>query len=87
MTELFDSYEMDLKQCLYRLTEILQRPEKHNLNNNPHEFDEAQKLLKQLEVESMNHVNDDFIRKKVDSFNDWDRFKCIRMSSIRSGSS
>ena len=32
---------------------------------NPYEFTEAQKLLKQMEVEQMNHMSNDQIKKRV----------------------
>ena len=32
---------------------------------NPYEFNEAQKLLKQMEVEQMNHMSNDQIKKRV----------------------
>ena len=33
--------------------------------DNPYEFNEAQKLLKQMEVEQMNHMSNDQIKKRV----------------------
>ena len=33
--------------------------------DNPYEFNEAQKLLKQMEVEQMNHISNDQIKKRV----------------------
>ena len=33
--------------------------------DNPYEFTEAQKLLKQMEVEQMNHMSNDQIKKRV----------------------
>ena len=33
--------------------------------DNPYEFSEAQKLLKQMEVEQMNHMSNDQIKKRV----------------------
>ena len=33
--------------------------------DNPYEFNEAQKLLKQMEVEQMNHMSSDLIKKRV----------------------
>eukprot|EP00347_Sterkiella_histriomuscorum_P017764 403348087 len=76
MSELFDSCHKDFSQCLSLLQQQLTNPEKYNLINNPYEFDEAQKLLKQMEVEQMNHMGNDLIRKKVTQCkNDFDKIR------------
>eukprot|EP00347_Sterkiella_histriomuscorum_P004046 403361950 len=76
MSELFDSCHKDFSQCLSLLQQQLTNPEKYNLINNPYEFDEAQKLLKQMEVEQMNHMGNDLIRKKVTQCkNDFDKVR------------
>ncbi|CDW75283.1 UNKNOWN [Stylonychia lemnae] len=52
------------------------QPDKYNLTNNPYEFEEAQKLLKQMELEQMNHMGNDYIRKSVSTAkNDFDRIR------------
>ena len=47
------------------LKAMIENPDDHDFKNNPFEYDEAQKFLKQMEVESINHMDNDEIRKQV----------------------
>ena len=65
-SDLLQSYEHDFKDCCKHLQEIIDDANPGaKLEKNQYAFDNASKLLKQMEVEAMNFMEDDSIRKRV----------------------
>ena len=66
------SYEHDFTDCIKLLREITDDEDPVSmLEKNKFAMDNAQKLLKQMEVEAMNFMDDDDVRKRV-SFADFE---------------
>ena len=65
MADLLQSYERDFDQCMAMLTKIVHAEEPYDAKRTSFVFEDAQKLLKQMEVEAMNFASDDAIRKQV----------------------
>lgn len=60
------SYEHDFTDCITLLREITDDSDPASmLEKNKFAMDNAQKLLKQMEVEAMNFMDDDNVRKRV----------------------
>ena len=60
------SYEHDFTDCIALLREITDDSDPASmLEKNKFAMDNAQKLLKQMEVEAMNFMDDDNVRKRV----------------------
>ena len=60
------SYERDFKECVTLLTSIVEDGDPVGMfEKNRFALDNANKLLKQMEVEAMNFMDDDSIRKRV----------------------
>ena len=60
------SYEHDFKECMELLKSIIEDDDPvTKLARNQFALDNASKLLKQMEVESMNFMEDDSVRKRV----------------------
>ena len=71
-SDLLQSYEHDFKDCCKHLQEIIDDANPGaKLEKNQYAFDNASKLLKQMEVEAMNFMEDDSIRKRVSSLFTW----------------
>ena len=60
------SYEHDFKDCVKLLEEIIDDADPASkLDKNSFALENANKLLKQMEVEAMNFMEDDSVRKRV----------------------
>ena len=60
------SYEHDFKDCVKLLEEIIGDGDPASkLDKNSFALENANKLLKQMEVEAMNFMEDDSVRKRV----------------------
>ena len=71
-SDLLQSYEHDFKDCCKHLQEIIDDANPGaKLEKNQYAFDNASKLLKQMEVEAMNFMEDDSIRKRVSFLFTW----------------
>ena len=58
-SELLASYEKDLVDCLALLTSVLEADDKFSmLDKNQFALDNARDLLKQMEIEAMNFMDD-----------------------------
>ena len=67
-SDLLASYEKDFKECISLLKEIVDDVDPASrLDKNSFALDNANKLLKQMEVEAMNFMEDDSVRKRVSS--------------------
>ena len=65
-SDLLASYEKDFKECVALLNEIIDDADPAcMLEKNSFALDNASLLLKQMEVEAMNFMDDDSIRKRV----------------------
>ena len=67
--DLLASYEHDFKDCVKLLTSIIADADPvSSLARNQFALENAQKLLKQMEVEAMNYIDDDSVRKRVSTY-------------------
>ena len=65
-SDLLASYEHDFKDCVTLLNEIISDVDPATkLSQNSFALENANKLLKQMEVEAMNFMNDDKVRNRV----------------------
>ena len=65
------SYEHDFKDCVKLLEEIIDDADPASkLDKNSFALENANKLLKQMEVEAMNFMEDDSVRKRVSATTD-----------------
>ena len=65
-SDLLASYEHDFKDCVKLLEEIIDDADPASkLDKNSFALENANKLLKQMEVEAMNFMEDDSVRKRV----------------------
>ena len=69
-SDLLASYEKDFKECVSLLKEIVEDVDPASrLDKNSFALDNANKLLKQMEVEAMNFMEDDSVRRRVSLLN------------------
>ena len=69
-SDLLASYEHDFKDCVTLLDSIISdAAPAAKLAQNQFALENAQKLLKQMEVEAMSFMDNDSIRKRVSSIN------------------
>ena len=65
-SDLLASYEHDFKDCVTLLNDIINDVDPASkLNQNSFALENANKLLKQMEVEAMNFISDDKVRNRV----------------------
>ena len=64
------SYEHDFKDCVKLLQDIIDDADPvSKLDKNSFAMENANKLLKQMEVEAMNFMDDDSVRRRVSLHN------------------
>jgi len=83
-SDVLQSYENDFKQSMQCLEKMIARCsiesnfdqislKDYDSTQTDHYYEETQKYLKQIEVEAMNFMNDDAIRRRVSAYS-WYHF-------------
>jgi len=76
-SDLLASYEHDFKDCVTLLNDIINDVDPASkLNQNSFALENANKLLKQMEVEAMNFISDDKVRNRMSKYkSDFDKLR------------
>ena len=76
-TDLLHSYEKDFNDCLNLLKKVVEDPEPAAMiEKNQYALDDAAQLLKQIDIEAMNFMGDDSVRKRINKHkSDFDKIR------------
>ena len=65
-TDLLNSYEKDFTDCMNLLTKVVEDSDPMSLiEKNQFALEDAGQLLKQIDIEAMNFMGDDAVRKRI----------------------
>ena len=76
-TDLLQSYEKDFNDCMDLLRKVLDDTDPAAMiEKNQYALDDAGQLLKQIDIEAMNFMGDDAVRKRISKHkSDYDKIR------------
>ena len=76
-TDLLQSYEKDFNDCMDLLRKVLDDADPAAMiEKNQYALDDAGQLLKQIDIEAMNFMGDDAVRKRISKHkSDYDKIR------------
>ena len=76
-TDLLNSYEKDFTDCLNLLRKVIEDDDPMSLiEKNQFALEDAGQLIKQIDVEAMNFMGDDVVRKRISKHKaDYDKIR------------